>query len=261
MDNCGTFNRLIPLLPRSHYYACVDLPSHGLSSRFPPGLPLDFCDLVMSLRRVTDHFGWDRVTLMGHSLGGQVCAVFSAMYPRRVRTLVMLDSLAPYATPLDGYKAYYRHSVEALLKLDVDGEPPSHTYEEALRRMVDKRVDKITVEAARQLLERGLVKNQNGYSFSVDPRMRTLLPFSFGSEGTGLTIPKLIACPQLTVITDYVRHRIASRKEFQNAFKEYSQRGNFTCVEVEGSHDIHNISPEKISGDISQFLVKQTSTL
>ena len=37
-DNAGSFDRLIPLLPRNHAYLAIDLPGHGLSSRIPNGM-------------------------------------------------------------------------------------------------------------------------------------------------------------------------------------------------------------------------------
>jgi len=37
MDNAGTFDRLIPLLPDQFYVVAIDLPGHGFSSHVPYG--------------------------------------------------------------------------------------------------------------------------------------------------------------------------------------------------------------------------------
>ena len=37
MDNAGTFDRLIPLLPDKFYVVAIDLPGHGFSSHVPYG--------------------------------------------------------------------------------------------------------------------------------------------------------------------------------------------------------------------------------
>ena len=37
MDNAGTFDRLIPLLPDNYYIVAFDLPGHGFSSHVPYG--------------------------------------------------------------------------------------------------------------------------------------------------------------------------------------------------------------------------------
>ncbi|GLV33094.1 uncharacterized protein CBL_10441 [Carabus blaptoides fortunei] len=40
VDNAGSFDTLIPLLPTSYYYYCMDLPGHGRSSHLESSLPL-----------------------------------------------------------------------------------------------------------------------------------------------------------------------------------------------------------------------------
>jgi len=42
MDNAGTFDRLVPLLPKSIYFVAVDLPGHGRSSHYPNGIPYHY---------------------------------------------------------------------------------------------------------------------------------------------------------------------------------------------------------------------------
>jgi pimeloyl-ACP methyl ester carboxylesterase len=37
MDNAGTWDRLIPLLPDQFYIVAIDLPGHGFSSHVPYG--------------------------------------------------------------------------------------------------------------------------------------------------------------------------------------------------------------------------------
>ena len=41
MDNAGTFDRLIPLLPDQFYVVAIDLPGHGFSSHVPYG---EYCN-------------------------------------------------------------------------------------------------------------------------------------------------------------------------------------------------------------------------
>lgn len=52
---------------------CIDLPGHGFSSHLPKGQEYFlFWDGVHFLRRIVKHFGWKEVTIIGHSLGGQI---------------------------------------------------------------------------------------------------------------------------------------------------------------------------------------------
>lgn len=37
LDNCGSFDTLIPYFPAHHRVIAIDIPGHGLSSHMPPG--------------------------------------------------------------------------------------------------------------------------------------------------------------------------------------------------------------------------------
>ena len=37
LDNCGSFDRLLPYFPKNQRVICIDIPGHGLSSHYPPG--------------------------------------------------------------------------------------------------------------------------------------------------------------------------------------------------------------------------------
>ena len=38
LDNCGSFDRLLPYFPKTKRVICIDIPGHGLSSHYPPGI-------------------------------------------------------------------------------------------------------------------------------------------------------------------------------------------------------------------------------
>ncbi|ENN82990.1 hypothetical protein YQE_00647, partial [Dendroctonus ponderosae] len=71
MDNAGSFDDLIPLLPK-YFYICIDLPGHGQSDPFPPILPIHSADYLLAIRVVVDYFQRDKYIYMGHSYGGQM---------------------------------------------------------------------------------------------------------------------------------------------------------------------------------------------
>ncbi|KAF6210204.1 hypothetical protein GE061_013307 [Apolygus lucorum] len=48
-DNAGTFERLIPLLPKRFFWIAMDLPGHGKSSPFESGHPVEYTHLVYSV--------------------------------------------------------------------------------------------------------------------------------------------------------------------------------------------------------------------
>lgn len=95
-DNSGTFDRLVPLLPKTIPVLCIDLPGHGKSSHFPVGMQYHiFWDYIPVVRRIVKHFGWKKVKLMGHSLGGAICFMYAASFPDDVSQYISIDLYGP----------------------------------------------------------------------------------------------------------------------------------------------------------------------
>jgi pimeloyl-ACP methyl ester carboxylesterase len=68
----------------------VDLPGHGSSS--PGGGDYSLGSLATFLRDVLLALGHDRVTLVGHSLGGGIAMQFSYQFPEMTERLVLVSS-------------------------------------------------------------------------------------------------------------------------------------------------------------------------
>ena len=81
------------------YVVALDLKGHGRSSHPASGW-YHYVDYFDDLRAALDHFGWERLTWLGHSLGGTHASLFAALYPERVETLLLIEALGPLtATP------------------------------------------------------------------------------------------------------------------------------------------------------------------
>jgi pimeloyl-ACP methyl ester carboxylesterase len=66
-----------------------DQRGHGRSFHPPSGYAPE--DYAMDLVRILDDLGWDRVDLVGHSMGGRNAMAVAALYPDRVDRLVIED--------------------------------------------------------------------------------------------------------------------------------------------------------------------------
>ena len=71
LDNAATFDNLAPLLPEFRILS-LDLPGHGHSDHRPTGAAYYFIDMVMDVIEVADVLGWERFSLLGHSMGAGV---------------------------------------------------------------------------------------------------------------------------------------------------------------------------------------------
>lgn len=66
-----------------------DQRGHGQSIQPETGYQLD--DYVEDLRQLLEHLRWQKVKLVGHSMGGRVALVFADRYPEIVEDLVIVD--------------------------------------------------------------------------------------------------------------------------------------------------------------------------
>jgi pimeloyl-ACP methyl ester carboxylesterase len=119
----------------------VDLPGFGLSDR---PWPYDYTvgGQAEALLRYLDARGFDRVVLVGNSLGGAVCLLVAAARPSRVAALVLVGS----ASPVSSIPWNFR-----LLRMPVVGEIEMEllirpVVELALRRRLFSRGERVTEE-------------------------------------------------------------------------------------------------------------------
>lgn len=85
-DNLASFDRLIPhLLPAledKYYFLAIDLPGHGFSSHFPPGMTYQVPDCFLLFARIFRHYKWKKpVNYIGHSFGAILGFIYSATNP------------------------------------------------------------------------------------------------------------------------------------------------------------------------------------
>ncbi|XP_076584028.1 serine hydrolase-like protein isoform X2 [Chaetodon auriga] len=140
-DNSGTFNTLIPFLPKECRYVAVDLAGHGQSSHRAPGVFYSFPTYVMDIHRVVDALQWKKFSIIGHSMGGNIAGMVSDSVrtgcfilllfehnPCSVQTLAVLCGVK-FILCFPQYSALYPEMVDAVVLLDSYGFLPTELKE------------------------------------------------------------------------------------------------------------------------------------
>jgi pimeloyl-ACP methyl ester carboxylesterase len=88
----ATWSLNLPAFARQFRICALDLPGAGDSGK--PEMDYSVPTLAAFLARFLDALGpdWQRVSLVGHSLGGAVALSFAGQYPQRVERLILVDS-------------------------------------------------------------------------------------------------------------------------------------------------------------------------
>jgi len=92
---------LYPLGHAGWHAVAPDLRGHGDSPK-PEGVEAYSLDVFAAdLVGLLDALGWDRATILGHSMGGMVVQVLALKAPERVQALVLMDTLHGPMSGLD----------------------------------------------------------------------------------------------------------------------------------------------------------------
>jgi pimeloyl-ACP methyl ester carboxylesterase len=85
-----TWEPVIPLLARNHTIIAPDLLGHGESAK--PRGDYSLGAYASGVRDLLAVLGHDRVTVVGHSLGGGVAMIFAYQFPERLERMALVSS-------------------------------------------------------------------------------------------------------------------------------------------------------------------------
>ncbi|XP_063973881.1 probable serine hydrolase isoform X2 [Diachasmimorpha longicaudata] len=257
-DNAGTFDRLAPLIANSVPLLCIELPGHGYSSHLHDGVfYYVFWDGVILLRKIVKHYKWDKIKIMGHSLGGAIGFLYAATYPDEVDLLICLDIASTTVRDIGQCVSSTGAFIDKYLKYEkLDPENmPCYDYDEMLDTVMDAYRGSITKEGAKVLMKRGTqpASLPGKHYFTRDPRLKVSMLGAFSMDMTNAYAEK-ITCAYLNIRAksglkwDYPNHY----QEILNIIKKSASR--FEYHEVEGSHHVHLNNPEVVAPIILNFL-------
>ena len=235
------------LAERFHVVA-FDQRGHGDSDRIGPGGYYHFMDYVADLASLIRELGRSRVSLVGHSMGGNVVSYYAGAFPERIERLALLEGVGP---PEDttGLPERARHWIEAWRAAR---DKPMRTYPDvaSAARRLEKQDPKLGPELALRLAELGTRELPDGRRvFKHDPLHLTRGPYPFRSD-FARTFWERIACPVLLVEgSDSPFRFLAGREERMAAFRDTDIR-----VIAGAGHMIQRHAPVELCQMLCQFL-------
>lgn len=249
LDNAASFDRLAPALLRAGLDAeivALDLAGHGLSQHRPEAASYEFIDWVPDIVAAVDALEWERLTLLGHSLGGAIATFAAVAMPAEIENLVLLDVLGPLTTLAEDAP---QALVEAIRERRHRLPRRSQSYasiDAAVERLL--RINPALDEpSARLLVARGLRPTENGFVWRHDLRLRQRSLLTMGEARTQAVLGA-IGCPTL----------IVRAKDGWPLPDEILQQ-RLACVprarwiEVEGRHHVHLVHPERVVPHLLTF--------
>lgn len=249
LDNAMSFARLGPELSAHRDVHAIDMAGHGFSGHRPPGYGYWLTDYVGDLAELVErHFHAGPVDLVGHSLGGIVCALFAAAFPERVKKLVMIDSLGALSRPAAETVPQLRRSIRK--RLAGSGAAVEYPDLATAARLRERGFSPLSPEAAMTLVPRNMRRQGNGLVWRTDPRLRHPSALMMTEEQVQASLSSI------SVPTLFVKGKdglLSTRDDL--AQREHLIPGLRT-VEVPGGHHCHldgNVRP--ILTAVERFLL------
>lgn len=259
-DNAGTWDNLIPLLPVNLSVLCIDLPGHGLSTHYPRGMQYYiFWDAISLVRRIVRHFKWEKITLMGHSLGGAVSFMYAASFPDEVDRIICVDIASPAVREPSNMVKNTGSAIEKCLDYENLSEDkiPCYEYDEMIDIVCDAYKESVSRDNCKVLMKRGMAPvpvhmKKKGYYFKRDPRLK-VAGLAMMSIETALVYASKVKCKVLNLraLPGMKWERL---DYYLDVVEKLKQTTDTKYVEVQGTHHVHLESPENISEIIEEFL-------
>jgi pimeloyl-ACP methyl ester carboxylesterase len=199
-DHCRNWDWVAAALRDDWHIIAPDLRGHGDSQWSTDG-SYTMAGYIYDLAQLVHQQRLAPVTIIAHSLGGNVALRYAGIYPDTVARLVAIEGLGPsperlaerQVTPIDERMDAWIREERALA-----GRLPRRyaSIQDAFKRMQEENPH-LTAEQARNLTVHGANQNEDGtYSWKFDNYVRAWPPYDMASRDIG-RLWQRITCPTL----------------------------------------------------------------
>lgn len=243
LDNANTFDHVAPMLEDVHLVA-LDMAGHGKSDHKPDPTSYHFIDYVPEVARAADALGWDRFTLLGHSLGAGVCLVLAGTVPERIERLALIEGLGPLTETDAGTPERLATAIRAEQK-PVARKRIFENLDAAAEKLAQVTGQKVST--AKTLAMRSLHEVEGGWTWRSDSRLRQTSRLRL-TEAQVLAFLGRVDCPTLLIgANDGIAF---DRAVFD---KRVDTMKDLTIEMLDGHHHLHLDDPEPTARTLNAF--------
>ncbi len=251
-DHCRSWDWVAEQLRHDWHVICPDMRGHGDSQWAPDGnydmeaLVYDFAQLVHTLDLAP-------VTIVAHSLGGNVATRYTGLYPDNVKKLVCIEGLGPSPDrrakrEAPGIASRMRDWIEGRRSAAGRQVKRYPTIEAAYARMIEEN-SYLTADQARHLTEQGIARNEDGsWSWKFDNYLNIWPIIDIGPDQLA-ELWEAITCPTMLL---YGKDSWATSPAEDGRLKHFR---NAQLMEFENAgHWLHHDQFDRFMGVLQEFL-------
>lgn len=220
-------------------------------------------DNLYVLYNLMKEYNWDKISLMGHSMGSVLSFVFASVFPTKVDLVIGIDALKPHIFNPVVISEMLEDRIENFMIADKrnqeKSEPPAYPIEEMVEKLVEGTRGSVNRECAPYLLKRNIKRSEKypgKFYFARDSRLK----YSYGanySQEVCVELARRIKMPYM-----FIKAKNSSyyeQKEYHDQVVEVlNQNPRFEYHMVDAKHHLHLTEPEKVAPIVSEFLTKHS---
>ena len=171
LDNAASFTLIAPHLANANIQViAVDLAGQGLSDMRPLQASYHLWDDAVDVLAIANHLRLESFSLMGHSRGAMIATMLSVSLADsgRIQALINLDGLFPLPIEIKDDPEQFKRFVHGFQNRKASRQ--FNTREEAI--LVRAKAANMLPSAVEYLARRGLVENEDGFSWRIDERLK-----------------------------------------------------------------------------------------
>lgn len=199
LDNSMTFDLLAPKLQGLRIVA-LDMAGHGHSGHRAPGAGYQLWDYALDALMATQQLGWEKFSLLGHSLGGIISVLIAGAVPERIERLALIDGLVPDTGEADKSPQKLGEALLAHIDLAAKNKTVYETVEQAVQVRM-RGMMPVSQLASELLAKRGLSPVAGGYCWSTDSRLTLPSPLRL-TRAHAVAFLHAVQCPIKLVLAE-----------------------------------------------------------
>jgi pimeloyl-ACP methyl ester carboxylesterase len=233
--HCHWWDEVAPAFADRYHVVSLDQRGHGASQwSDPPAYGTR--DFVFDLAGLMERLGWERMVLVGHSMGGHNAMTFAGWHPERLSAVVIVDSRP--AIPPERLERM-RHRGHRILR-------PYENPDQAMERF--RLLPPETSAPAsflRHLAQAGIVEREGKWFYRFDP----------SSNGSRAPVDAWPLLPQITCPTLIVRGEFSPIMPVEMARAIQEKIPGAQLADIPGAyHHLMLDQPEAFVSLLEQFL-------
>nr|WP_156416927.1 alpha/beta hydrolase [Sphingopyxis sp. H050] len=251
-DHCRSWDWVAEKLADRYHVIAPDLRGHGDSAWAPDG-NYEMGAFVYDLAQLIHQLDLAPVTIVAHSMGGNISLRYTGLYPENVKALVAIEGLGPSPKVLTQraetpFAERFRKWIDD--KRQAAGRQPKRyaTLDDALARMAAEN-SYLTPEQARHLTIHGINRNEDGsWSWKFDNYLNVWPTVDLPQEDIE-ALWRAITCPTLLL---YGANSWASNPEEDGRAVHFNTA---KIIEFENAgHWLHHDQFDRFMSTLEDFL-------